>query len=76
MALRELGYVEGQNIATEYRYAEGKTDRFPELLAELVRIKVDIILYQGTEGSGRLRMRPRRFPSLWWAVGPILSKQA
>jgi hypothetical protein len=41
LALRELGYIEGQNIATEYRYAEGKLDRFPELAAELVRLKVD-----------------------------------
>ena len=45
-ALRELGYIEGQNIAIEYRYAEGKPDRFPELAAELVRLKVDIILAQ------------------------------
>ena len=38
LALRQLGYIEGQNIAFEYRYAEGKVDRFPELAAELVRI--------------------------------------
>jgi len=53
LALRELGYVEGQNIATEYRYAEGKTDRFPELAAELVRLKVDIIVVAG--GAGVIR---------------------
>jgi putative tryptophan/tyrosine transport system substrate-binding protein len=47
LALRELGYVEGQNIAIEYRYAEGKSDRLPELLAELVRLKVDIIVAGG-----------------------------
>jgi putative tryptophan/tyrosine transport system substrate-binding protein len=46
-ALRELGYIEGQNIAIEYRYAEGKQDRFPELAAELVRVKVDIIVVAG-----------------------------
>ena len=46
LALRDLGYIEGQNIAIEYRYAEGKPDRFPELAAELVRLKVDIILAQ------------------------------
>ena len=40
LALRERGYIEGQNIAFEYRYAEGKLDRFPELAAELVRLKV------------------------------------
>ena len=50
LALRERGYVEGQNIATEYRYAEGKRDRLPELAAELVRLKVDIILVS-TGGS-------------------------
>ena len=47
LALRELGYVEGQNIATEYRYAEGKQDRFPGLAVELVRLKVDIIVVAG-----------------------------
>jgi ABC-type uncharacterized transport system substrate-binding protein len=47
LALRELGYIEGQNIAIEYRYAEGKRDRYPELAAELVRLKVDIILVPG-----------------------------
>ena len=47
LALRELGYIEGQNIATEYRYAKGKPDRLPELAAELVRLKVDIIVVGG-----------------------------
>ena len=47
LALRELGYTEGQNIATEYRYSEGKRDRAPELAAELVRAKVDIIVVAG-----------------------------
>jgi hypothetical protein len=47
LALRELGYIEGQNIATEYRYAERKIDRAPELAAELVRLKVDIIVVAG-----------------------------
>jgi putative tryptophan/tyrosine transport system substrate-binding protein len=46
-ALRDLGYVEGQNIAFEYRYAKGKLDRFPELAAELVRLNVDIIVVAG-----------------------------
>ncbi len=47
LALRERGYIEGQNIAFEYRYGEGKSDRYPELLAELVRLKVDIIVVAG-----------------------------
>ena len=47
LALRELGYIEGQNIAIEYRYTEGKPGRNQELTAELVRLKVDIILVTG-----------------------------
>src|SRR6266545_4182632 len=47
LALRELGYIEGQNIAIEYRYAEGKARSAPELAAELVRLKVDIIVVAG-----------------------------
>jgi ABC-type uncharacterized transport system substrate-binding protein len=47
LGLRERGYIEGQNIAIEYRYAEGKRDRLPDLAAELVRLKVDIILVAG-----------------------------
>ena len=47
LALRERGYIEGQNIAIEYRYAEGKFDRNPKLAAELVRLKVDIIVAAG-----------------------------
>ncbi|HEX2522320.1 MAG TPA: ABC transporter substrate-binding protein, partial [Terriglobia bacterium] len=53
VALRELGYIEGQNIATEYRYAEGKLDRLPELAAELVRLKVDVIVVAGGEPDVR-----------------------
>ena len=47
LALRELGYVEGQNTAIEYRYAEGKQERVFELAAELVRLKVDVIVTAG-----------------------------
>ena len=49
--LRELGYIEGQNIVFEYRYAEGKQDRFPELAAELVRLKVDVLVTAGTPAA-------------------------
>src|SRR6478672_10531169 len=47
LALRELGYIEGQNITIEYRYTEGKPDRAAELAGELVRLKVDIIVAAG-----------------------------
>ena len=55
-ALRDLGYIEGQNIAIEYRYSEGKRDRYPELAAELVRLKVDIILVTGGAPTIRAAM--------------------
>jgi putative tryptophan/tyrosine transport system substrate-binding protein len=47
LGLRELGYIEGQNIDIVYRYAEGKRDRLSQLAAELVRLKVDIIVVAG-----------------------------
>ena len=53
LALRDLGYSDGQNIAIEYRYAEGNNDRSPELAIELVRLKVDIIVVVG--GAGPVR---------------------
>jgi ABC-type uncharacterized transport system substrate-binding protein len=49
LALRKLGYIEGQNIAIEYRYSKGRVDGAPELAAELVRLKVDIIVVGGGE---------------------------
>jgi ABC-type uncharacterized transport system substrate-binding protein len=50
LALRERGHIEGQNITIEYRYAEGKRDRATELAAELIRLKVDIIVVAGGTG--------------------------
>jgi putative ABC transport system substrate-binding protein len=47
LALRELGYIEGQNSIIEYRYAEGNNNRLPKLAAELVRLKVDIMVAAG-----------------------------
>ena len=77
LALRELGYIEGQNIAIEYRYAEGKVDRFSELAAELVRLKVDIIV---VAGGGRViqaaKNATKTIPIVMPAVGSILSRQA
>src|SRR5262245_171739 len=46
-ALCEFGYIEGPNIVTEYRYAEGKIDRYSELAAELVRLRVNVIVVSG-----------------------------
>lgn len=49
--LRDLGYVEGKNLVIEYRWAEGKYDRLPELAAELVRLDVSLIVTHGAPGS-------------------------
>src|SRR5215831_3518042 len=46
--LRELGWVDGRNVAIEVRWAEGRSERFAEIAAELVRLKVDIIVTGGT----------------------------
>jgi putative tryptophan/tyrosine transport system substrate-binding protein len=56
LALRELGYVEGQNIAIEHRYGEGRPDREPGLAAELVRLKVDIIVVASGDVTIRAAM--------------------
>jgi ABC-type uncharacterized transport system substrate-binding protein len=49
--MRELGYVEGQNIVMEYRWAQGRFDRLPELAGELVRLGVDVIVAHTTPGA-------------------------
>ncbi len=72
--LRDLGYVEGQSIAFEYRLAEGKLERLPELAAELVRLQVDIIVVDGTLVSIRAAQHatetiPIVFPSAPDPVG-------
>jgi len=70
-ALRELSYIEGQSIATEYRYAEGKRDRFPELAAELVRLKVDVIVAAGGEPLIRSAMNTTKtIPIVMTGSGP------
>jgi len=60
--LRELGYVEGQNIAIESRWAEGKYDRYPALAADLVRLKVDVIVAQSGEATQATRQATRTVP--------------
>ena len=60
LALRELGYIEGHNIVIEYRYAEGKQDRQTALAAELVRLKVDVMLVSGGEPPIRAAMNATR----------------
>jgi putative tryptophan/tyrosine transport system substrate-binding protein len=60
--LRELGYIEGKNIAIEYRHAEGKDDRIPDLAAELVRLKVDIIVVGGGTATSAAKKATSTIP--------------
>src|SRR5439155_7196657 len=72
--LRELGYVEGQNIVIEYRYAEGKADRFPDLAADLVRLNVDVIVTVSTPGVLAARKATGTIPIVFVAVNdPVAS---
>ena len=68
-ALHERGYVEGQNIATEYRYTEGKFDRVPDLAAELVRLKVDIILVGGAIPIRAAKNATKTIPIVMTGIG-------
>jgi len=67
--LRELGYVEGKNIIIEPRYAEGKVDRLPPLAAELVRLKVDIIVTVTTPGVLAAKKATETIPIVFAGVG-------
>jgi putative ABC transport system substrate-binding protein len=69
LALREHGYIEGQNIAIEYRYGNGKLDRVPELAAELVRLKVDIIVTTGDPGIRGAKNATKTIPIVMTGQG-------
>jgi putative ABC transport system substrate-binding protein len=70
--LRDLGYVEGQNIVIEYRWAEGKYDRFPNLAAELVRLKVDVIVTGGTPSTQAAMQATKAIPIVMVGTGDPL----
>jgi putative tryptophan/tyrosine transport system substrate-binding protein len=70
--LRDLGYVEGQNIAIEYRPAEGRYDRLPRLAAELVRLKVDVIVTYGTPATRAAKQATTTVPIIMVATGDPL----
>jgi putative ABC transport system substrate-binding protein len=65
--LRALGYVEGKNIAFEYRYAEGKLDRLPALADELVRLKVDVLLTPATPAAVAAKNATRTIPIVFYS---------
>src|SRR5499426_122896 len=60
--LRDLGYIEGQNITIEYRSAEGVRERLPNLLAELVQLKVDIIVVGGSPATQAAKNATKTIP--------------
>jgi putative ABC transport system substrate-binding protein len=69
--LRELGYVEGRNLIIEYRSADGAAERFPELAAELVRHKVDLIVTRGTPAAEAANEASGTIPVVMAAMRPL-----
>jgi putative tryptophan/tyrosine transport system substrate-binding protein len=69
--LRELGYKEGENIAFEFRSAEGKLDRLPELASELVRLKVDVIVALYVPSALAAKQATREIPIVIVAADPV-----
>jgi putative tryptophan/tyrosine transport system substrate-binding protein len=66
--LRELGWIEGQNIVIDYRFAEGRLDRLPDLAADMVRLKVDVIVSLGTQGVTAAKNATDTIPIVMIAV--------
>jgi putative ABC transport system substrate-binding protein len=72
--LRDRGYLEGQNIVIEYRYAEGELDRLPSLANELVRIKVDVIVVSSTPAVWAAKNATKEIPIVFHTIGdPVAS---
>ena len=71
--LRDLGYVEGRNVAIEYRDAEGKVERVPALAAELVALKVDVIVVGGTPAALAAKQATTILPIVVSAAGDLVA---
>src|SRR6185436_136254 len=69
LGLRDLGWFEGKNISIEYRYAEGRHDRLPELAADLVRLKVDVIVTAATSDALAAQRATKAIPIVMVAAG-------
>ena len=72
--LRKLGYVEGRNLVVDYRFAEGEPDRLPELAAELVRLKVDVILTAGPAAARAAKNASSTVPIVFTFVGDAVAE--
>src|SRR5262245_2593044 len=70
--LRQLGYIEGKNIVLEHRFAEGKLDRLPDLVAELVGLKVDVIFALNTPAARAAKNGTKTIPIVFtWVADPL-----
>jgi putative tryptophan/tyrosine transport system substrate-binding protein len=67
--LRDLGYVEGRNLVIEYRSADGRAERFPDLASELVHLKVDLIVTRGTPAARAARNATKTIPVVMATMG-------
>ncbi len=72
--LRDLGYIEGQNIIIEYRFAEGRYDRFPRLAAELVSLNPDVIITSTTPGVRAAKMATTSIPIVVGSAGGLVKQ--
>src|SRR5712691_10116541 len=71
--LRDLGYVEGQNLVIEYRYAEGSEERLGDLAAELVRLQVEVIVVGGAPGIRAAQHATRTIPIVMGGTGDAVA---
>ena len=71
--LRELGYVEGQNLVIEYRGAEGQDARLPDLAAELIRLQVEVIVAVGTQATRPAQQATHTIPIVMTANDPLVT---
>src|SRR6266480_368157 len=73
LGLKELGYIEEKNIIIEYRFAEARSDRLPELVRDLVRLKVDIIFAGGHEATEAAKNATQMIPIVTSSQDPVRS---
>jgi putative ABC transport system substrate-binding protein len=71
--LRQLGWIEGENLTIEYRYGEGRDDRYPEFAAELVSMPVDVIVVWGNPAAFAAKRATRTIPILIGAAGDVVN---
>src|SRR2546425_352881 len=71
--LRERGWIEGQNVVIESRWAEGRLDRLPDLAAELVRLKVDVLVTAGTPGALAAKQATTTIPIVMVGIGDAVA---